>query len=797
MRRTEQDAVSGNVGGGDPSAAVNAAPAANSVVDRRPRYDVGELVGSGSQGHVYKVWDRDLSRPVAMKVLRAESAANSQLVWQFYAEARRTGSLEHACIPAVYELGSTTTGEPYFTMRLVQGRTLHDVLQDLRRGDERTVQKYTLTRLVQMLQRIAHALHYAHSKSLVHRDLKPGNIAIADHEEVLILDWGLSKRVEVRPEERSGTTALLDATLDGQLKGTPLYMAPEQARGDADRVDRRTDVFALGAMLYEILSLQPPYEGTTVSEVVREARKCAIRAPSVRAPGRDIPKPLEQTAMRALSSQPDGRHATAAAFAEELQAWLDGSREREARRSEADSLLRVALQVAKRSEELRVLAEDSERKAKALLERIEPWATAAEKSEMWSLEDRAVDSLAKAAQADARVVELASRALAHQPDDPTGRELLARMYLRLHREALAREDFTAAEWLLKMVRFYDDGTVAADLREDARLAVATETEGATATLFKYDERGRRLVAREEISTQMSPAIWEGLPHGRYLVQVRSPSGATANLPALLAPAGRRTLVVAAAVLDPPPEGFVVVPGGTYLCGERPQTVESTLQTFWIGRLPVLLREYSRWLDALWTTDREAVTPHIPWTPGHGQLLQRGPKGFEWCPAAPLADQPIQGHPDLPAVGVSRVSASAYAAWVGTQLGAQARAGSRVVSLPSDAQWEKAARGSDGRIHPWGDRFDPTFCSMAQSSADRAALRPAGTFPADVSPYGARDLAGNVREWTRDDDPSDRRSALARGGAWNLPAAHCRAVTRWSLDPHTRSSNIGFRLVIER
>ena len=773
------------------SPGMSAIPTAESVVDKRPRYEVGDLIGSGAQGLVYRAWDRDLSRQVAMKVLRPEGARHAQHVWQFFAEARRTGSLEHAGIPAVYEMGSTTTGEPYFTMRLVTGRTLHDVLSDIRRKDETALRTWTLTKLVQMLQRVAHTLEYAHASELVHRDLKPGNVALGEHDEVLVLDWGLSKRI-APPKKAAdpGQSALLERTLAGQLKGTPLYMAPEQARGDADHIDRRTDVFALGAMLYEFLCLVPPYEGTTVPEVLRQARKSKIQPPSARTPDREIPKALEETAMRALSGDPEARHPTAAAFAEDLQAWLDGSRERELRRKDADALLRVALQVTKKAEDLRIRAVESERAATALRMKIEPWAPASAKSEMWILEDRAVEARAQAAQADARAMELTVQALAHAPTDGTGRELLARTYLRWHREALDREDAATAEWLLKMVRFYDDGKLESEIREDVRLAVAAEREDTNVTLLRFEERARRLVARDEISTQPSPAIWEHLPRGRYLVVVRAPGGAEARIPVSLSAATRKTLIIPDMVLSNPAPGFVVVSGGPFLSGPRPGCTEITVPTFWIGELPVLLSEYAAWLDDLWRHDAEGVSAHVPWVPSHGPLLHVVDGRFVFCPAAPLAEQPLENHADLPVVGIARASAKGYAAWMAKRLG-------RNVDLPSEIQWEKAARGTDGRKYPWGDRFDPTFCSMGLSTAEGATLRPAGAFPADVSPYGVRDMAGNVRQWCRNDDPQDRRAATARGGAWRLGPEECTATTRWLFDPSTRSVSLGMRLVIEQ
>ncbi len=776
-----------------PAAAPTGAIGDEGIHDDEPpvRYDVGDLIGHGAQGLVYRAVDRDLSRAVAMKVLRPELAKSAHQLEQFQAEARRTASLAHAGIPAVHELGRTSTGEPYFTMRLVTGRTLHDALNDLREGDAGAAARYTLTKLVQILQRVANTLEYAHERGLVHRDLKPGNIALSEHDEVLVLDWGLSKRVTSGPDDTvAAMTGHPGRTVHGQVKGTPLYMSPEQARGEVTQIEPRTDVFALGAILYEILSLSPPYGGKTTPEVVREARRGKIVPPAERAPaGRDVPKALAETAMRALAKDPGQRQASAVAFADELQAWLDGSRERDARRREADGLLRLALQVARRSEEYRGRAAAAEAEAARLRLELAPWAAADAKAALWAHEDAAVAARAKSAEADARAVELAVQALAHVPGDATGRELLARTHLRWYREALERNDPVSSAMHLKMARYYNDGWLDAALREEARLSVAAESEGAVVTLYRCAEQARRLVASEQVGTLTAPAVWESLPPGRYVAMVRHAGGGTAPLPILLRAGANRTFVMPDPVFDPPPPGFLVVPAGPFLTGAGPALTDVHVDTFWIARTPVLLTEYALWLDELFEEDRDAPSAHIPWLPTHGALLHRAGDRFVFCPGAPMAERPLKPHEDLPVVGVSRASARSYAQWVGERLG-------RSGDLPTELQWEKAARGPDGRLYPWGDRFDPTFCSMANSTQEAAELRPACAFPADMSPYGVRDMAGNTREWTRDDDPGDPRAAIARGGGWSSSESECRVTSRWVLDPSTQSASIGFRIVIE-
>ncbi|MCG3134826.1 MAG: Serine/threonine-protein kinase PknD [Planctomycetes bacterium] len=763
-------------------------PAEASVIDRKPRYEVEVLVGSGAQGHVYRAFDRDLSRFVAMKVLRSELASDPERVAQFFAEARRTGALEHACIPAVYEVGHMASGEPFFTMRFIEGRTLFDVLDALRHGDREAAETWSVTKLAQLVLRIAHTAEYAHSHGLIHRDLKPSNVALAAHDEVLVLDWGLSKRVETRAKPRRMRSVHLDATVAGEVKGTPLYMAPEQACGEVDRLERRTDVFALGALLYECLCLQPPYEGTTVPEVVRNARNHRITPPSVRNPDREIPKALEETAMKALSRSPEDRHATAAAFADDIQRWLDGSRDRGARQREAASLTHVAIELVKKAQEFRAEAGAASAEASAYLAKAEPWWPTDRKAKAWDLEDLAVQRRGMAEQAEARAVELASSALAHEPGQPTARELLARIYMRMYLDAVEREDVGQAAWLRRMVRIYDDGTVGASLRDDGRLSVAAEQDDAHVTLHRMEERGRRLVPVSTVSTQPSPALWEAIPHGLYTARITAAGCIPASVPIRVRPGSGKGLVVRLLPKADLPDGFVYVPAGAFSVGPKRARQEVTLPAFLIQRSPVLLRDYALWLDDLWSREPDEAQIHVPWTPTHGPLLHQSGSGFVFCPAGPLAEHPVEEHEDLPVVGIARSSAVQYARWWSLRHGLTAR-------LPTEMQWEKAARGTDGREYPWGSRFDPTFCSMFHSTKERARLRPVGAFAADESPYGAIDMAGNVHEWCRDETP-DEREGVARGGAWNCRAADCRVTSRWMLDPQTRTGTLGFRMCIE-
>jgi serine/threonine-protein kinase len=237
-----------------------------------------ERIGIGGMGEVYRCADDALQRDLAIKILRDELGSNADARERFLREARLTGSLQHPGIVPVHHLGRLADGRPYYTMKLVRGRTLSDLLRDEPETPER------LPRLLAILEKVCQAVAYAHSKHVLHRDLKPSNVMVGEFGEVQVMDWGLAKELSGRepspptePTESVETAAWMDEgeglSRAGSALGTPAYMPPEQAAGDWDIVDERADVFALGAILCEILTGRPPYYGANRDDLLRRARR--------------------------------------------------------------------------------------------------------------------------------------------------------------------------------------------------------------------------------------------------------------------------------------------------------------------------------------------------------------------------------------------------------------------------------------------------------------------------------------------------------------------------------------------
>ena len=274
--------------------------------------------------------DADLGREVALKELRPERGANPAMEARFLREARITGQLQHPGIVPVYELvpapGGPDAKGPFYTMRFVQGRTLTEAVREYHaKRAAGGAGALDLATLLNAFVNVCNTVAYAHSRGVIHRDLKGQNVVLGEFGEVMVLDWGFAKLLG-RPDEDLDPAAgpdpglPADRTIAGQVLGTPAYMAPEQAAGRAERIDERTDVYGLGAILYEILTGQPPFTGTDTAEVLRKVREGEPPPPAAVRPG--TPPELAAVCMRALARDPAERYPGPAELASEVRRWL-------------------------------------------------------------------------------------------------------------------------------------------------------------------------------------------------------------------------------------------------------------------------------------------------------------------------------------------------------------------------------------------------------------------------------------------------------------------------------------------
>ena len=283
------------------------------------RFRVSEELGRGGMGVVMLADDPQLRRQVALKFLRGNDA---DALRGFVEEAQITGQLEHTNIVPVHELGSDANGRHYLAMKRVRGHTLRDVIGAA--ADANRTWPDDGAAWLEIFGKICDAMAYAHAHGVIHRDLKPENVMIGDFGEVLVMDWGLARPIGAAAAVNTTRREAGDShqTVDGDIFGTPAFMAPEQARGDVQRMDTRTDVFALGGILYQLLTLKPPYEGARPIDVIIRAGRRDLIAPRRRAPQRRIPTELEAICLKAMAARPADRYASVDDFKADLQAHL-------------------------------------------------------------------------------------------------------------------------------------------------------------------------------------------------------------------------------------------------------------------------------------------------------------------------------------------------------------------------------------------------------------------------------------------------------------------------------------------
>ena len=317
--------------------------------DQGKKYNLGNEISRGGMGAILGAKDVNLRRSVAMKVMLDPHLASDEEVMRFIEEAQVTSQLQHPGIMPIYELGIDAGGNVFYTMKYISGITLKDVIEKLQAGDSETESQYPLSRLLTIFQRICDAMAYAHAEGVIHRDLKPENIIIGDFGEVLVLDWGLAKvlgkdpapssirepgtsqptihRVQ-RPGSVSSARRDLSITDDfmqtmvGDVMGTPSFMAPEQAKGDVDQIDARTDLFALGAILYNILTKERPITGETLDEILENATYARFVPAQEVDP--TIPDSLAAICKKAMARRPEKRYRDVTALQKDITAYQNG-----------------------------------------------------------------------------------------------------------------------------------------------------------------------------------------------------------------------------------------------------------------------------------------------------------------------------------------------------------------------------------------------------------------------------------------------------------------------------------------
>lgn len=701
------------------------------------RYRWVATLGEGGQGSVELVFDSDLGRSVALKTL-LPTKQEPRRVADLYREARVTGQLDHPAIIPIFDVGLLPDGRLYYTMPRMPGESLHQVLVRNRRGDGTVARRWPIPALVQALQRAAEGVGYAHERGVIHRDLKPANVLLGGHGEVYVVDWGIARVLDEDRPDRLWSEPGEQRT--ERVRGSPPYMSPEQIQ-HPDQVGPAADVFCLGVVLYEILTRNPPFTGRTVDQLVDAVCHQRPVPPRERAPDRAIPAELEEICLAALQKFPGHRPRDGSEFASRLAEWSAGGQ----RHARATRRLREAEGALRRHD---ALAEQREAASIDADRASSPLSPASAGPELRATSARH-ESLSRAAEGTfADAVWAAQRALRDDPEHPEARALLARLYARRFAEAEATGDERSAAFFRAELRQLEDGRWGPWLRRGAELTA----DGFR--LHRLEERDGRLEPVEDLG---DAGTWSVAP-GRYGLT----AGAAWLYPVRVERDSTPDVTLDRTGAEGVGASFAFVPGGPAVLGAAgvgsgPERV-GTFPPLAVAVHPVTVGAWSRFL-AEQTIDESR----------HRQPLGWGRQDDE----------------ARPVVGVDREDAVAFCRWLSL-------ATRRTVRLPTADEWERAGRGGDGRQFPWGDTLDPSACACLGSCEPDGPAPTVGRFPGDRSPFGVRDLAGGVWEWTA--GVGDR--GLVVGGAWISEPDACRLGVRRSVRAAARLPWLGFRVVMD-
>ncbi|KAF0246190.1 MAG: serine/threonine protein [Planctomycetota bacterium] len=892
------------------------------------RYRLGTEIGRGGLGRVVEAQDSRLGREVAIKLVIA--AAPEHVSGRFEREARLTARLDHPHVVPVHDFGAMTadgTRQLFLCMKRIHGRDLGSLVDLIAKEDPAALDAWSRARLLGVFQDICLGVAYAHSKDVIHRDLKPSNVMIGEFGETLVVDWGLAKvlgetePVEVsRALQRITTTArhaqepelpvgevlpraptLVSAaarpkpplshhdatvvpgrtrpastslTLEGDILGTPAYMPPEQASGRIAEMDARSDIWSLGAILYELLTLGPPFAATTLEEVMAKVKEGKVEPPSSRAAHRQaartgkphpflapVPAELDAIVARAMGLRRESRYASALDLHRDVQLFLEGVKERERSEREAREFAETGQRelAAFRAlgEKFNLARETSKRVEREL----HAAATAEARRPAWDAEDEVHRLESQRIDAFTRANAAFSAALARRPDSREALDGKCDLFIERYLDAERRRDRSEMQMQWNVLGQYDlDGRARARLQapgkltlrafrytcdclkpvkkkgwgaahvEDERIAFEDgvgqprlkpppdssvvpriafrpkgarwghrhdcpreEVKGIGITIARFEEKDRRFVAVSETLIGKTPLAGAELARGSYrcvLIPSAASGLAPAVVPVKIDRGGKWEQDVRLYAIDDIPAGHLYVPGGPFASGPQAGDPGMTGDVF-MRRDAVTCREYLDYVNDLCAEGRLAeARSRLPRGTDRPYFVEEKKKGKVRFRLPDRKEDPQLAWEDTwPACAMSWHDALAWCAWESARTGV-------VVSIPSGHEFEKASRGVDGRAFPFGDHGDMAFSNVSRGSRGVMGPAPVGTAPADISVYGVRDLAGNMKTWCLDCNVDPKRPARGtRGGAWSMGVESGHSAEVGGLPSTGRRWFIGFRTVV--
>ena len=802
-------------------------------------------IGMGGIGTVFSAQDPVLHREIAIKILRPSYRNKLKHVGSFIREARITAQIDHPNVIPVHRLGVFDDAGIYFTMKRVRGVTLAQILRKLKEGDQNTRTTYTRQRLLEIFVSICNGVAFAHSKGIIHRDLKPANIMVGDYGEVFIADWGLALYREgesnqdnpgkielgVLPEEEVPA----GETEKHKISGTPAFMAPEQVTSKEDELDSQIDVYALGTILYSILTWeQSPYDGvSTVTQLMHRVMTRKFLRPRRRAPKRKIPYELEAITLKAMHANKKQRYESVKALLADVRNYLA--------KYPVSAYSPLPLYRFYKFVRRRPLVPVT---LLAALLTLGIWngTNALHNYMQLQSEMRMVESLLGECEKFSNIA-IASRLKLDELYAQTGKTetfggaiSVKSRYLRAHNEFIVSCNNTwehlnmlrtlrqngrklaplFSKLLASQLRFglatgkQDQLTLVSDRIRQLPPDLAKEVYLCEPELerqmlllrknqgeLKIDLRGAQaklsgirlennfndqLAAAEEntiAKLQPAPTV-NKLQAGIYLVTLHLADNREFRFPVSVERDKLETVTLAPP--DNVPSGMIYIPEGNFIFGDRTfddQFARTRLPAFFISKYEVTIGEYLKFWKGIADTElREQYRAYVDNPVGKGRKLVA-----LWDEHGNI-EKPYTAK--MPVIGLTPEAIEAYCKYMSNKSGMRYR-------LPTSLEWEKAARGVDGREYVWGNEFRSNYAHVNRRGVQEQGNMPVevGSFPRDVSVYGVYDLTGNARELVT--NPGGWIYYTGKGASFKFSQRFARAAAHAYT---TQLSDVGFRCVVE-
>ena len=760
------------------------------VGEKLERYEIQELIGIGGMGAVYRAQHEITKAKVAIKVLRPDlTISYEEGVGFFFEEATKTVSLQHPMIVKVLSADYTPDGSAYMVMEWLDGRTLEQEMKD--RG------VFPLQRVIVLLEQIAEAVAYAHRKRIIHRDLKPSNIMLLleenGEESIRVLDFGIAKVL----------STTIGIGTNTRVAGTSYYISPEQTIAHSP-IDQGADIYSLGVILYQMLTGQVPFEADTEGQVMDMHRSILPRP--LREIRQDIPQAIEEVVLKALSKRPLDRFQTATDFARafrlaanvtlselvaqcidatsgatisKAEVYLNGKYEGQ---TGADGWWRKGDMTPRQY----LIEVESPRYVR--FNRSVDLQPNEELTVVAKLERKQIGELIVSCDTPDAGVEIAGRLVGKT--DQNGRFYLQSMDVGSYTVRVSHPQYLPAEttvtvevWEQAYAPFQLEIRPRRDLLEPVKrtteLLVVRSRDSASSMM-----RTMRFFAGwvAQALRRIGPRVFAGLAAVILVITIVALAAkwmSQRSETVEVTPSPEPAPSVAPAP-PAPPEGMIYIPGGTFQMGynmangdlQSGPPHQVTVEPFFIDKFEVTIEAYSKNQNSAGQTGQTGQTEQTEQT---GQTVET----------------------KKPMVNVTWREADSYCRSQGKR-------------LPTEEEWEFAARGSDGRIYPWGNVFERGRANAAHPSGD---FSPVGSFPDGDSPFGVSDMSGNAMEWTDSDfrvyegsryKPSgcSEPCKVIRGGAYFDREQDSTAVFRREYEPSILSRRrnayavLGFRCAKE-